>query len=118
MPNYSNMSCETQGFVLFDNVTSHVTILNLVISPKSCLFLKPMNVKLFTTCYMSHKLNLLGHDVTSHVTFLNIFFEIIDTINRLAVCSSDFTWPNHLSCVYNNMYVTNVSYVCTATASV
>ena len=40
MPNYSNMSYETQEFVLFDDVTSHVTILNLVILPKSCSFLR------------------------------------------------------------------------------
>ena len=50
---------------------------------------------------------------------VNLPNEIIDTINRQAVCSSDFTWPNHLACFYNNMYnVTKVSYVCTATASV
>ena len=31
VPNYCNMSYETQGCVLFDDVTSHVIILNLVI---------------------------------------------------------------------------------------
>ena len=30
VPNYSNVSHETQGCVLLDDVTSHMTILNLV----------------------------------------------------------------------------------------
>ena len=50
---------------------------------------------------------------------VNLPSEIIDTINRQAFCSSDFTWLNHVSCVYNSMYnVIKVPHVCTATASV
>ena len=40
VPNYSNMSHETQGCVLLDDVTSHATILNFFISLISCLFRK------------------------------------------------------------------------------
>ena len=37
MLNYYNMSYETQRFSLFDDVTSHVTILNFSNSLVSCL---------------------------------------------------------------------------------
>ena len=45
-------------------------------------------------------------------TMVNLRNEIIDMINRQAVCSSDFTWPNHISCVYNRLYNANRNFVC------
>ena len=81
MPNYSNMSHETQECLLLDDIICHVNILNLSVFAYILLTLK----------------------VTSIVNLPN---EIIEMINRQAICtcSSDFTWPNHISCVYNIMY--------------
>ena len=58
---------------------------------------------------MLYEQKLYVRDDTSMVNLSN---EVIGMINRQAACSSDFTWPNHTSCVYNNKYNVNKSFVC------
>ena len=75
MPNYSNMSYETRGCLLFDDVTSHVTILNFSISLVSCLFRRPGVPNYSNMSYETQGCVLLD-DVTSHMTILNLVISL------------------------------------------